>query len=254
MRISISGTQNIGKTTLLKDMLSKWSLYSTPENTYRDILKEKNYPRNKSCNKEGQWAILNHMIDEMQKYTVSDNVIFDRSPLDCLIYSLWAYEKKSSDIDKAFIDKIIPLVKESLKYVDIIFLLPITKTSPVEIVEDGLRDIDPVYREEIDNLFKGIFYQYQHNIGRTVFLPVEDCPAIIEIFGNPEERIMLINQYLDENGAVYGEESDTILNPKNLMEMEELLKTQEETLYREQSVKEQQRLIEEHNKKTKKKS
>jgi len=254
MRISISGTQNIGKTTLLNDILETWPTYKTPDSSYRDFIKEKKYPINKSCNQEGQWAILNHMIDEMQKYTIKDDIIFDRNPIDCLVYSLWAYEKQSSDIDKEFIDKIIPLVKESLKYLDVIFLLPITKTSPVKIIEDGLRDIDPIYREEIDNLFKGIFHQYQHNLGRSVFLPAEDCPAIIEIFGNPKERILLLQQYLNEEGGVYGEEFDTILNPKNLTEMEELLKSQEETLYREQAVKEQQRLIEEHNKKTKKKN
>lgn len=243
MRICISGTANTGKTTLIKDFLEKWGNYSTPSASYRDVLKSGNYPHSKKCNKDGQWAIINHMIDELQKYGKDDNVIFDRGPLDCLVYTLWAYEKKSSNINKAFIDKMIPLVKESLKHIDLIFFLPITKTSPVDIVEDGKRDTDPVYIEEIDNIFKALFYQYQHNLGKTPFFDADDCPAIIEIFGDPEERIMLIQQYLDLDGTVYGEEEDSILNPKSLAEMEELLKSEKASHEKEKSIKHQEELI-----------
>jgi predicted ATPase len=252
MRICISGTANTGKTTLIKDFLSNWGNYNTPSSTYRDIIKSKNYPHSKNCNKEGQWAILNHMIDELQKYEKKDNVIFDRGPLDCLVYSIWACEKESSDIDKAFIDKMIPLVKESLKYLDLILFLPITKSSPIPIVHDEFREIDPIYIEEIDNIFKGLYHQYQHNLGRTPFFNAEDCPAIIEIFGKPKERIMLIEQYLDTDGFVYGEEEDTILNPNSLKEMEDLLKNQEFAHEKEQKIKEQERLVKEYIKKSKK--
>jgi len=251
MRICISGTANIGKSTLIKDFINKWEIYKTPKTSYRDVIKDKNYPHNKNCNKEGQWAIMNHMIDDLQKYNKTDNILFDRGPLDCLVYSIWAYEKGSSDIDKIFIDKLIPLVKESMKHIDLIFFLPVTKLSPVQIVDNGSRDTDPVFIEEIDNIFKALFFQYQHNLGKTPFFDSEDCPAMVEIFGNPEERIALIQQYLKDDGEVYGEEEDTILNPKSLIEIEKLLKEQEDTHSKEQSYKEQEKLIKEYIKKSK---
>ena len=251
MRIGISGSINVGKTTLVNDFLRAWPNYKTPESTYRDVLKSKNYPHSKNCNKEGQWDILNHMIDEMQKYTKSDNIIFDRNPLDCLVFSLWAAEMGTSDIDKPFIDKIIPIVKESLKNIDLIFFVPITAVSPVEIVDDGKRETDPQYIGEIDHIFKALFHEYQHSLGKTPFFSHEDCPAIIEIFGKPEERILLIRQYLDENGNVYGEEDDTILNPENIDDLERLIAQQVKEDEKEKHIKHQEELIRDFVKKTK---
>ena len=253
MRISISGTANVGKSTLVKDFLKNWPLYKTPSSTYRDVLKTGNYPHSKKCNKEGQWAIINHMIDEMQKYSNDDKVIFDRGPLDCLVYSMWAFEKKSTDIDKEFIDKLIPLVRESMKFIDVIFFIPITKTSPVPIVNDGTREIDPVYIDEIDNLFKAMMYQYHHNLGRSPFFSADDCPAIIEIFGKPEERILLLQQYLNVEGEVIGEEGDTILNPSNIEELEKLVLEQVSADKKEKYIKKQEEMVKDFVKKSKKK-
>ena len=223
MRIAISGTTGIGKSTLINDFLNNWSSYKTPDSSYRDVLKDKNYPHSKNCNKEGQWAILNSMLDEMQKYSKDDKVIFDRCPWDMLVYSLWASEKGSSDIDKEFIDKIIPIVKNSLKNLDLILFIPISKHSPVAIEDNGKRETDPDYIAEIDWIFKALFHEYQHSLGKTPFFDAEDSPAIIEIFGNPLERIMLIQQYLNVDGEVIGDEGDSILNPDNIEELEKLM-------------------------------
>lgn len=251
MRISVSGTISIGKSTLVKDFLRAWPNYTTPSNTYRDVLKAKNYPHSKLCNKEGQWAILNSMIDEMQKYSKNDNVIFDRNPLDCLIFTLWAAEMETSDIDRKFVDKIIPIVKESLKNLDLIFFLPITASSPVPIEDNGKRETDPQYIAEIDHIFKALFYEYQHSLGKTPFFSADDCPAIIEIFGKPEERILLIRQYLDENGSVYGEEEDTILNPNNIEDFEKLIAQQMAEDEKEKNIKKHQKMVKDFIAKTK---
>ena len=59
MRIAISGTACQGKSTLIQDFIKEWPSYQREKTDYRDIIKEKNYPHSKNCNKEGQWAILN---------------------------------------------------------------------------------------------------------------------------------------------------------------------------------------------------
>lgn len=251
MRISISGTISQGKTTLVNDFLRAWPNYKTPDSSYRDILKEKNYPHSKNCNKEGQWAILNSMIDEMQKYTKDDNIIFDRNPLDCLVFSLWAAEMGTSDIDKEFIDKIIPIVRESLKNIDLIFFIPMTAVSPVAIEDNGKRETDPQYIGEIDHIFKALFHEYQHSLGKTPFFSADDCPAMIEIFGKQEERILLIRQYLDENGKVYGEEEDTILNPENIEDLEMLINQQRQEDVKEKNLKHHQDMVKDFIAKTK---
>jgi len=251
MRIAISGTANVGKSTLIKDFLKNWPTYKTPESSYREFFKENKYSHSKNCNKEGQWAILNHMIDEMQKYGKDDNVIFDRCPLDNLIYSLWSCEKSASDIDEEFLAKCIPVVKESMKHLDVIFFVPISKSSPIPVIEDGSRETDSVYITEIDNLFKAIFHLYQHSFDNNPFLPNDDCPAIIEIFGNPLERIILLQQYLNVDGAVIGDEAGSILDPENIKDLENLLMEQMTASEKESVYKREKQLVDEFENKKK---
>lgn len=232
MRIAISGSACQGKTTLINDFLKNWPGYKKSSESYRKIVKEKSLPINKKVTKESQWEILNALIDDQQQTTKGDKVIFDRCTLDNIVYSLWSLDKQNSDIDKEFIDKCIPLIKESMKHIDIIFFLPITKVAPVNISEKELRETDQEYITEIDNIFKAITYQV-HQKGASPFFHKDDMPAIIEIFGSPEERIKMIELYLDKTGDLIGE-SQSVLNMENLELIETLLKTQKQAKEKEE--------------------
>lgn len=254
MRIAISGTSNQGKSTLLSDFLKTWPNYKTESKTYRELLKEQKLTHSKKTNKDTQWKILNLMVEELQKYSKDDYIIFDRCPLDNLVYSLWACEKKVGKIDEKFISKCIPVVKESLKHLDIIFFLPITKAAPVPIEENGVRETDEVYVKEIDALFKSLNAQYKHNLGRTPFFPSDDCPGIIEIFGNPLERIQMIKWYLDTDGDLIGGDvnsPDNVFNPENLEDMAKLIESQKLVAGQEKALTEELAKIKEFVKQTK---
>jgi len=221
MRIAISGTACQGKSTLIKDFLEKWPQYTSPEKTYRDIITEKGLKHSSITNQETQWEILNFMIDELQKYSKKDKVIFDRCPLDNIIYSICAEEKKESDIDDKFIQKCMPLIRESLRFLDIIFFTPITKVAPVELEEDDLRDTNSEYISEIDNIFKAVHRDYMNN-PKSTFFAQDDRPGIIEVFGNRRERLELIKLYLDNYGDFI--EPGNIITPQELEEMEKIKK------------------------------
>lgn len=226
MRIAISGTACQGKSTLIKDFLKEWDMYTTPEKTYRDHITENNLPHSKETTKDAQWDILNHMVDSLQVYSKGDKVIFDRCPLDNMVYSLWAYERNINDIDDDFIKKCIPVVRESLRFLDVIFFIPITKAAPVPVVEDNLRETDKVFIKEVDNIFKGIEQQYLQGQKASPFLPNEECPAIVEVFGTREQRLHMMRQYIDAEGDLLGENSGSILG-QEVLDMEQILKDQE---------------------------
>jgi len=195
MRIAISGTACQGKSTLIKDFLDTWPNYNTPEKTYRDVIIEQGLEHSSTTNKDTQWAILN--------------------------FSIWAEAKKESDVDEEFIKKCMPLVRESLRSIDIILFTPITKAAPVEVVEDELRETDSQYINEIDNIFKAVHRDYMNN-PRSTFFVEDDRPGIIEVFGNRKERLELIKLYLDNDGDFI--EPGNIITPEELAEMEKMKK------------------------------
>jgi hypothetical protein len=140
------------------------------------------------------------------EYSKKDDIIYDRCVLDNLVYTSWLFLKEK--VSEKFLEETRVLTRETLKLYDIIFFIPLTKVSPISLDEKETRENDPVYREEIDNIFKSYVASY-HKMEGKVF-PSEDCPAVIEIFGSPEERIKMTQLYLQENGQPYGEEQSLL--------------------------------------------
>lgn len=227
MRIAISGTANLGKSTLVQDFLQEWNMYGREVKTYRDVLNEKQLPHSKKTTKESQKAILDYMVDTLKEFKKGDKVIFDRCPLDNLVYSMWAMSQEDSDIDEDFIDECIPIVREALTNLDIIFFIPITKFNKIDIEDDGFRETDKQYIKEIDNFFKVLQRHYHEHPQDNPFFPRDDSPALIEVFGSREERINMIKLYIDAEGdLIGGDGSSDIFTPENLDVMEKLLESQ----------------------------
>ena len=78
-KIGIIGTQCIGKSTLIEDMMLQWPQLSKPERTYRDLVKEKNLPVNKNGTKESQEAILNFLVDEAMENVGKKKLVYDHA-------------------------------------------------------------------------------------------------------------------------------------------------------------------------------
>jgi hypothetical protein len=216
MRIAVSGTACQGKSTFIADFQAEWPAYKTPEKTYRDIIKDRGH--SDKATEDLQMDIINFMIDDLQKARPRTKHIWDRCPLDALVYSLWAHEK--GDISGKFIDKIIPIVRHSMSFLDMIFFIPITSVHKVPVVDDGFRNTDPQYIEEIDNIFKALMqYYYQPE---SPFFDKDDKPAIIEVFGDRQARIEICKLYLDNDGDPIGEGG--ILDPNEIAELHDAFK------------------------------
>jgi GTPase SAR1 family protein len=248
MRIAICGTANMGKSTLINDFIKAFPTYEADIETYRKKIVDEELPHSKETNKDTQWKVLNHMIDRLQSYSKDDHVIFDRCPLDNLVYSLWSLEKGASDIDDDFISKCLPLVRESMSHLDIIFFLPISKYNKMTIESDGMRETDTKYIAEIDAFFKVIQRHYNENPQENPFFPRDDMPGFIEIFGNREERIAMIKLYVDVEGDLIGGNDEDLANllaqsaggvglDETTNAMENLIKAQKEADKTEKEVK-----------------
>ena len=218
MRIAVTGSACQGKSTLIQDMLKEWPSMTVPESSYRDIIKNNSQSHSKHTDEDTQWKILNHMCETQQQYRKNDNVIFDRCPLDNIVYSMWA--NFHGNISDEFIEKCIPIVSESMRFIDIIFFLPITSVAPVNIEEkdDNTRDVDVEYIKEIDSLIKTMYKQWQSE--SSPFFPKNDTPAMIEIFGNRLERIEMLKLYIDSDGDAISEGG--IINPGEIEDLQKM--------------------------------
>ena len=233
MRISFSGTGNSGKTTLIKSFLYTWDNYITPKKTYRDILIEEDLSHSSNTTTDTQEKILNFFIEQSQEHKKGAKVVYDRCSLDNIAYTMWCHEKGIEGFDKAYVTKQIALLKESLRFIDIIFLCRFDESQTVE--DDGVRDTDVDYIKEVDNIFYSLYRQYNENPEADIFFPKGDSPCIIEMPHDGQQRIDLISEYITTEGEMYGEEV-SIFN--DVDELERLVHQQKEALDLEDKEKE----------------
>ncbi len=228
MRIAFSGTSSSGKTTTIKHFLEKWNNYSLISSEYRKNIKDKKHSKNTTAPIQKQ--ILDSMCDECKNYTLHQKVVFDRCPLDNLVYTMWCYEKGMTGFDQNFMDYTLFKVRESMKNFDVIFLC--TRDMMPAIEDDGKRETDPTFIEEIDNIFKAILTKYKKGAELLPFFDQNDAPAIIDIYGQPFERIAQISMYVTEDGDAFGEDQ-SLIDINELSEMNKLLREQGEAIEQE---------------------
>jgi hypothetical protein len=221
MRIAVVSTQNNGKTTLVDVFKKMWPMYKSPEKTYRDIIKEKNVPVNEQGTLEGQKIIQDALAEQAlltstEKYSISDRII-----LDNLVYSLWLADKGKLGNDTVtgdFITKSILLTRETLKFYDVIFYLPLNPNIVIEDINDQRlvkRSIDPSYRIEIDELFQSCYEMYK--TGNGVVFPTTDCPAVIELTGDLDDKIKTIKEYINDNGDLFETEKSVLSEADDML-------------------------------------
>jgi len=223
MRISISGSACVGKSTLVESFKRRWPMYAYPQKTYRDIISENDLSHSSNTNEDTQLLILDWMLKEQEKFPSGSKVIYDRCGWDNLAYTL---QGNSNDlISDEVTAATISLVRESMKGLDIIFWL---KRDPnIKIVNDAMRDTDPAFLQQTDQIFEDLMHQYCENLESDIFYPKEDSPLIIQVEGvDLDSRIAFIAEFIDRNGNLIETET-SILDPQNLDILEQMIKDQE---------------------------
>jgi len=234
MRISFSGAACTGKTTIIQSFLHKWPNYTLIDSKYRKLIK-KNTRHSKETTPKLQKEILNLLVEESKPYTAHNRVVYDRCSLDNLVYTLWAHGKEKKGFTDSFVKETIETVKESMRNLDIIFICT-RDFMPAVIQQNGIRETDPVFVEETNNIFKEISKQAQTDVEGSPFFPKGDSPGIINLYGNVEERLAQISLYVTEEGNSFGEEQ-SFVSMDEINKMYSLLVDQKESLSEEQKLK-----------------
>ena len=190
MIFSFTGAQCTGKTTLLKHLYKENGDYPfvfIPEVT-RLIRREYNMPINESGDDLTQMLIMTEHVrnifrDRADHIVRGIHQILDRCALDGIVYSHYLLDK--GKINRATYDACDLIYKKLINKYDVIFY---TSHEDVELVDDGERSVDKIFREDIIGLFD-MYMQY--NI-------IEKGPRVVHLEGTVKERLKTIKSTLDK--------------------------------------------------------
>ena len=190
MIFSFTGAQCTGKTTLLKHLYKENGDYPfvfIPEVT-RLIRREYNMPINESGDDLTQMLIMTEHVrnifrDRADHIVRGIHQILDRCVLDGIVYSHYLLDK--GKINRSTYDACELIYKKLINKYDVIFY---TSHEDVELVDDGERSVDKIFREDIIGLFD-MYMQY--NI-------IEKGPRVVHLEGTVKERLKTIKSTLDK--------------------------------------------------------
>ena len=192
MRIAITGSHSLGKSTLVHQWVEAHGPYRREEEPYRALGLHGPY---EICFREASTRLQNgiqlyYCISRVHRYaSPEDSVIFDRSPVDYIAYSQYTANQGTTDIDQPFIESMLPAVRESLDHLDILAFVPKSERWPVAMEADGIRPVDHAYRDEVDAIFKQIYRD-----GRFAVMSSQNAPLLVELWGPPEQRLDQLEQ------------------------------------------------------------
>jgi hypothetical protein len=203
MRIAVSGTHSVGKSTLVADILQAFPGYLHEPEPYRALREHYPIKFGKESTRYCNGLQLYYSISRVMSYRdQSSNVVFDRCPVDYIAYSQYTAHYGQTDLDKPFIESFIEPVRQTLASHDMIIFVPISRHHPMHLEADGIRPTDTHYRVEVDRYFKSIYRD-----GASGLFPVQasDMPGrpfaglrVIEVQGPRQERIEQVARALQE--------------------------------------------------------
>jgi hypothetical protein len=196
MRIAVSGSHSLGKSTLVDDWVARHPEFIREEEPYRALGLHGPYQilfRDESTRLHNGIQLY-YSLSRVYRYAAqSDEVIFDRAPVDYLAYSQYTADAGSTDIDDAFVTSMTPAVIESLDRLDIIAFVPKSDEWPVEMEADGIRPTDHAYRDAVDAVFKQIYRE-----GRYGVMTGDRHPLVVELVGSREDRVDQLARAVNE--------------------------------------------------------
>jgi hypothetical protein len=227
MRIAISGTHSVGKSTLVQDFHAARPEFAVEDEPYRYLAAQgERIHFAERASQRCNTLMTQHAIDRIntaRELRPDDDVICDRSCLDFIPYSEYALamgaeegvpenqrrrtvevradmqEKKdlqyTSDITAAYIDQLWSAVlgSKALGSYDLIVFLPLTGDPAIDpsMENDGIRSVETFYRNWIDRAFKRL---YREELPRRAPLP---C-GFVELTGGRPDRVRALEKIVDQ--------------------------------------------------------
>ena len=180
MRVSFTGAQSTGKTTLLNKCKEVYKDYKFVDEVTRYVRKTYDVKINEIGGTETQLYILAEHIKNHLK--PDKNLILDRCILDGYVYTKYQVVngKVSEQVLHAF-NGVFAVLFDKLDY---IFY---TDPSDVKLVDDGEPSVDYKFRDDIIFLFEDLI-NYK--------MSPKNREKVIRLSGTVEERMKTIEEYL----------------------------------------------------------
>lgn len=153
MKIGIAGAHSVGKTTLLNALRSEpcFKDYKICDEVTRQV-RAMGLDINENGSDKTQYLI---MLKHLENVFMNNNMITDRTALDCLVYSRYLW--RNNKISDESMNYITIMFNKIWHLYDAVFYIE----PEFDLVDDGVRSTDLLFRDSIVNEFKQAIAELQ---------------------------------------------------------------------------------------------
>ncbi len=186
MRIAFVGAQGTGKTTLVNKLAGHGG-YDNWNHVYQEVVRELIKTKDIKINRDGDnysqdLVSVTHLNNAMEAHYNKPNALFDRCIIDSHAYGMTCSNVNVKSLD--FSRHMIDVIFKNYPYDLLIYVPPYNEF----LKEDGVRDTDSKYQQEVDknmcNLIKCVEEDYAVDVLRISEIGID-------------QRVNEIIQYLE---------------------------------------------------------
>jgi hypothetical protein len=186
MRIAISGTHCSGKSTLIDAFLLAHPTFAYEPEPYTVLQDEYGETFAADPSADDFYHQLTFNLDRLRRYQSTDDVIYERCPIDFLAYLLALRDLRRASAAVELITSAIGLVKNALPFLDVIVFLPLNPADGIEVSTSE----DPVLRMAVDRRLIRLLSDDDFDL-----FPA-GCPMVVEAQGSTDQRLRLLEAAL----------------------------------------------------------
>lgn len=161
MRIAVTGTHRVGKSTLIEALEERLAEYRVIDEPYH-LLEEEGYEFASPPSLEDFLEQLRRSMELLEDEEDGRNVLFDRCPLDFLGYLLTHEESASFDLEEW-----LARIRSTMETLDLVVFVPIEERDRIQLPAHE----DPELRTAVDEKLAWMLFDDPFELGVEV-LPV----------------------------------------------------------------------------------
>ena len=173
MRIAVSGTHGVGKSTLIDEFLRRHHEFVHEPEPYTMMVEDLGEEFSAEPCVEDFLRQLEFNIDRIQQHAPGENVIYERCPVDFLAY-IHALDRKSAEA-------LLERVSEAMRHLDLILYLPF----------DGTSEEFPKLQRAVDRRLRSIFREDEFGIMSST------NAIIVEAEGSTDHRLHTLEKLMN---------------------------------------------------------
>jgi hypothetical protein len=185
LRIAISGTHRIGKTTLVDAFAAACPGYSVIREPYEVLVDELGEEFDDDLAEDSFQRQLEYQLTQLSGFEPNANVIFDRCPVDFLAYMMATSSRRPAEV--ALPDNLVAAAHGGLEYLDLVVFLPLRLSG--RAVLDAEEDLQ--FRREADRYLRDLI----SDDGAGLFSR-RRAPRVLELGGPTPRRLRELLDYV----------------------------------------------------------